>query len=924
MATTAAYAVPAYPGLTQYKLPDGSFVQVQLSGDEHAHQISTPDGYTLLSDTSGKLFFANMSADGSLIASDIPYIGSSDTAKARGIAPGLKERKGVTKSFSKDAAKEALQVDVSFPPTGHRKLLMILVNFSDTQTTYTKEDFENMMNQENYNGIGSFRDFYLENSYGNLDIETTVTEWVQLPYPKNYYGADGAQKLISDAITMLASTVDFSQFDNNGDGILDGLSVIHQGGGQEYTGSGYDIWSHSSEIYGLSVNGITVRTYTIEPEVLGYTGRQSTMGVICHEFGHNIGAPDFYDTDYSSNGSYGGTGTWDLMGSGAWNGDYGDRPANINMWQKIQYGWVEPTLLDSTTTVTAMKPANEEPVAYRINSGVPGEYFIIENRQQKGSYDSALPGHGLLMYHADESLINATVAFNTLNATYPQAMYTLCAGAGCDPAEGDPNSYGDTNATYAPFPGTRNITSISDSTLPSLKSRSGRHSYKALNAISESEDGDISFNFDVEASPEAPYNLEATASRGVVKLSWQYDGNMSDLKHFTIYRNNVAIDTTRELSYTDNAITSQTDLEYFVDATYNSGLVSPYETVSLTIPANFAQDLTLSSEIDATQGVLIKALWSADTRLSRMKNMEQADIYGYETSSIDYVHRFTAADLAIYRGYTIRKIGFFPYLGPKALSYTLRVWEADEDGSNPKILSERKISEFGASTWNDLLLTKTVKIADQKQLWLGVHVECSDGTIQVINDLTGDGLGLGDWVKIGDTDTWHADSNITGNYYLRFTLVEPAVTEPTDLYPDDGTFDPTLDLFYPLGYAIYRDNELIGTSGNRIYIDKNPAAGKHTYSVGSLYKGGNESVSISADIEAPSSAVATLADANSRILCDNGVVTLPDYQGSVEVYSISGTIVYRNNMYGDNNAIILPQGCYIVKTADSRAKILVK
>ena len=106
--------------------------------------------------------------------------------------------------------------------------------------------------------------------------------------------------------------------DHDGDGILDGLAVIHQGAGQEMSGKSEDIWSHSSIIYGQTFNGISVRRYTIEPEILAKDNRMATIGVICHEFGHALGAPDFYDTDYSaSGGEYCGTGVWDLLGSGA-------------------------------------------------------------------------------------------------------------------------------------------------------------------------------------------------------------------------------------------------------------------------------------------------------------------------------------------------------------------------------------------------------------------------------------------------------------------------------------------------------------------------------------------------------------------------------------------------------------------------------
>ncbi len=917
-----SYAVPAYPGAIDYLLPDGSSVKVMLRGDEHSHYILTTDGYTLLADQQGYLNFATQESDGSLKASAIRFTGSSLPARQAGITPGI------TDTSAKRKAGSNLQVDVSFPTKGERKLLMLLVNFSDTQTTYTKEDFEALMNAEGYKGGGSFRDFYLENSYGQLDVTTTVTDWIQLPYPKNYYGADGAQNLIRDALTMVSDQIDFTQFDNDGDGVLDGLAVIHQGGGQEYTGSGYDIWSHSSEIYGLSIGGVEIANYTIEPEVLGYTGKMSTIGVICHEFGHNLGAPDFYDTDYSTGGSYGGTGVWDIMGSGAWNGDYGDQPTNVNMWQKIQYGWVTPTLLDATQEVRSLKPASTHPQAYRVETGIPGEYYILENRQQIGRFDISLPGSGLIVYHADESLISSTVAANTLNATYPQAMYTVCASAKSDPVAGSPDSYGSLTSAGAPFPGSYEVHEISDETLPSLRPRSGRDSYKAIKNITETSEGFIDFDFVQLDTPTAPTALSATAERGKIKLSWQFDEVPDDFDHFNVYRNNTVIAETTDLSYTDSPEDASGTITYYVDAAYTSGSLSPFVSTEISLPANFA--ITPTAQIieqgEDTYDVQLK--WSAGTSLTRVKGLDKIDIVNHNLKAIDYVHRFTADDLSIYNGYTIKRVGFLPYSGPKVLSFTLRVWQAEADGSNPRIISERKVSEFGTANWNDILLTTPVKIDTeaQAQLWLGVHCETTDEAIQIVSDMCGDGKGLGNWIKESDEEGWKADTKSEGNYLLRFTLSEPDIDYSSPVEIPEGDINPDIDLEYPLGFRIYRDDECIGTSTTRTYFDRSAPAGTHTYSIASLYKGNNESVAASVEATVPgnSSVSAIATQSGLKVSNNGGLLHISGAQGTITVYSLHGLKVAQAETINGAADIALPGGFYILKSQDHSIKLLIQ
>ena len=474
------------------------------------HWGETLDGYTLLKDDKGYWVFAQTDKSGRLIASDLRYEGNSMKAKANGLQPGLHFSSRQVRSMRKSTQDHSdLTIDGTFPATGKRKLLVLLVNYSDTHPTYTQNDFYRMMNQKGFEGIGSFRDYYLEQSYGKLDIDVTVTDWITLPTTKAIYGSEGAPYMIEDALSLVADTLDLKQFDNDGDGILDGLAVIHQGTGQEMSGDASEIWSHSSIIYGLKYNGVSVRRYTIEPECLALGNRMSSIGVICHEFGHNLGAPDFYDTDYAqSGGEYCGTGVWDLLGSGAWNGDYGTRPAGINAWQKWVLGWTEPVALENDTTVADMPSADKQPIAYRMETGNPGEYYLMENRQQSGAFDAALPGHGLVVYHVNENTIKTKLTTNDINATFPQGIYTVCSDAAVDP-ESHPSSYGNVNSASAPFPGDYHHTEFSDSTLPSTKSQDGRSAYRALKNITE-EDGQVGFQFVHSEEPAKPINLHAS------------------------------------------------------------------------------------------------------------------------------------------------------------------------------------------------------------------------------------------------------------------------------------------------------------------------------------------------------------------------------------------------------------------------------
>ncbi len=300
---------------------------------------------------------------------------------------------------------------------GTEEIIVILVEFTDVShhASNTQAKFQSLMFSTTP-GVSSLHNYYDETSYGQLSVVGNSSAWYQVSNPMSEYGADSLSgtdnangavyRLVTHAVLLADADIDFSEYDNDGDGIVDHLAVVHAGQGQESSIDTNTIWSHRWAVVDadmsapgnqeLMVDGVQVYWYTMQSE-------SSPMGVFAHEFGHDLGLIDLYDTEGDSEG----IGQWGLMGQGAWLGSpAGSEPAHPCAWSKIELGWVVPFEVLTPLEAEAIPQVETSPVIYKLpiaDTPAGEEYFLIENRQRVG-FDSALPGSGLLIWHVDESV----------------------------------------------------------------------------------------------------------------------------------------------------------------------------------------------------------------------------------------------------------------------------------------------------------------------------------------------------------------------------------------------------------------------------------------------------------------------------------------------------------------------------------------
>lgn len=386
-------------------------------------------------------------------------------------------------------AKEAAGYSPSI--TGTFNALAILVQFSDNASNTSATLFDSLLFDTN--GV-TVRDYYRTISYDQLDMVTvnmpSSVGWQTAPQTYAYYvdGQNGtgtypnnSQKLVEDLVTMVDGSIDFSVYDNDNNGYVDVLIVMHAGQGAEVSGSNNDIWSHKWSISPKATNdGVYVSSYTIQPEYIHSAG-DMTIGVIAHELGHGFGLPDLYDTDNSSFG----IGSWGIMSFGSWLGPgyNGGRPAEPCAWSRIQMGFATPTNITSNTNAQIIQDVKSSGEIYRLwtSGSVSDEYFLVENRQKTG-YDSYLPGSGLLIWHIDDAKNNNTQEWYPGMTNSQHFLVALEQADGLFEMEHS-NDYGDGNDV---FPGGLNALSFDASSSTTSDSYTGGTSFVAIQNITPS------------------------------------------------------------------------------------------------------------------------------------------------------------------------------------------------------------------------------------------------------------------------------------------------------------------------------------------------------------------------------------------------------------------------------------------------------
>lgn len=501
LCTVSLWAVPARRISITVEQPDGTQLVLTMHGDEHFHCLVTSDGVPVVKQE-GAYYYALMEVDGMESSGVLAHEADVRTDEEKAFLANLSDRNAAgagraAQARARRRAATAAEQPSEVPTRGKVYVPILLVQYADVKFSSLdpKAAFENRVNGEDYTdegGYGSIREYFVDQSEGVFTPQFDIIGPVTLDENMEYYGGNDKagfdlrpREMVSEACRKAYSTggVDFSRYDNNGDGHVDILYVIYAGYGEASYPDMLEntIWPHQwNLVVPLKLGGVAVNRYACSNELDGYRGTTlDGIGTFCHEFSHCLGLPDFYDTSASPSGF--GLKSWSLMDYGCYNNN-GHTPCGYTGYEKDYLGWKDLIVLNEPSDIV-LKPLSEGGSAYKIvNDANPNEYYVLENHK-KSKWDSYVPGEGMLVLHVDYS--EQAWYENTLNNNASHQRMTII------PAD---NKL--TSGTLAGdvYPGSSGNTALTSESVPAAKVYAGGFMGKDITNISKKGD-DVSLSF---------------------------------------------------------------------------------------------------------------------------------------------------------------------------------------------------------------------------------------------------------------------------------------------------------------------------------------------------------------------------------------------------------------------------------------------
>lgn len=656
--------------------PNGDTLHCFASGDEFFNYLHDAEGFTIIQHPETGYYVYAEKRDGKLVATDFV------AGKVRPTSKGL-EPYALISPEEWMARRKAWEVPNDKPrqrtrETNHGTLnnIVIFIRFSDdSEFTNTYSSINNMFNAEGEDAV-SMKSYFEAASYGAIDIPTTFYPGhngntiisYQDTYPRSYFqpynqrtnpngyqgGNDGSERM-SREHALLKRAVDYVNdnypipsdlnIDYDNDGYVDNVCFIVRGSVGAWSSL---LWPHQWSLYNENayINGKQVWTFNFQLADATNYFNTSTM---CHEMNHSLGAPDLYHYYYGKDISP--VGRWDLMENNA------TPPQHCGAYMKWRYSnWIDeiPEItVPGVYTLNPISSTTPDNICYKIASGKPGQYYVLEYRDKTSTFEAALPGSGLLIYRIDSRFDgDGNQNYNPSEGIYDE-VYIYRPG-------GTTTANGTLNNAY--FSANSGRTEFNASTNPKPFYTDGTVDENFGIYDVTTAGNTISFSYG-SLTCDPPTDLTATVSHRDVALSWN---GVDAAASYIVYKDGFFIGNTENTTYIDENVTYGTH-SYTVKCKDASGRLSASSNateVTIVYPGPIPENLT-----GTVSGMDVTLSWVApenhtSTLCYGVNNLKTS--IGTGSGGLYWGQRFDVATLQSNINMAIDSVSFFaPYYGTK-------------------------------------------------------------------------------------------------------------------------------------------------------------------------------------------------------------------------------------------------------------------
>lgn len=324
-----------------------------------------------------------------------------------------------------------------FPSKGNPKLLVIPIETQDDSFTQSELKMiqTGFFGKSDETGWESVSSYYEKSSHSTLKIDGDITSVVKYPYYSSMMEVKYAQDqnyiatIIEYALDAVSGEVDFSDYDYDNDGFIDGIWFVYSPAfqrsnetlfwavtsGLNYDGTSQEIANERKKYNGVLPSAFSWASVDFFKEG-GYVNQGTKVAdshTFIHETGHLLGQDDFYNYDYDGKSDF----DTPLGGVDMMDFNIGDHCA----FTKYLMGWEKPIVVDenyfknNTDTIT-LKSHSESNQSLLIptkgyNGTVYDEYLLLEYYTPTGLNKKDIYGYtnnlgtfskpGLFVSHVD-------------------------------------------------------------------------------------------------------------------------------------------------------------------------------------------------------------------------------------------------------------------------------------------------------------------------------------------------------------------------------------------------------------------------------------------------------------------------------------------------------------------------------------------